>query len=54
MTKWKIKRLPNVEEKLSFSWAPLEVEESYKWDWEKIEPIIESMEINEERIIEIL
>ena len=54
MTKWKIKRLPDVEGKLSFGWSPLEVEESYKWDWEKIEPEIESMEINEERIIEIL
>lgn len=54
MTKWRIKRLPDVEGKLSFGWSPEGDNTDYKWDWETIEAALDEMEINEEKIIEIL
>ena len=54
MTKWRIKRLPNVSEKVNFSWEQYDHDKGAKWDWNIIEAEVGKMEINEEKIIEIL
>lgn len=55
MTKWRIKRLPDVEGKISFSWDLVNpVQCGVHWDWNIIEKETETMEVNEEKIIEIL
>lgn len=53
MTKWRIKRLEGVSDKINFSWEALPGQHGFKWDWNIIESEIEKMEINEEKIIEI-
>ena len=53
MTKWRIKRLPNVEGKLSFSWEQCDHQKHAKWDWDIIEKEIKKMAVDEEKIIEI-
>ena len=54
MTKWIIKRLPNAQGKINFSWEQADHNKGAKWDWNTIETAVEEMEINEEKIIEIL
>ena len=54
MTKWRIKRLPDVEGKISFSWEQCDHLRAAKWDWEKIQKAVEEMKTDEEKIIEIL
>ena len=53
MTKWRVKRLPDVEGKLSFTWEACEGQNGYKWDWPTIENEVKKMDINEEKIIEV-
>ena len=54
MTKWKIKRLDDVDGKINFSWDKADSSKGSKWDWEKIHSEVNKMEIGEERIVEIL
>ena len=53
MTKWKIVRLTDVDGKLNFSWEKYDNDKGAKWNLEDIERTAESMEIGEEKIIEI-
>ena len=53
MTKWRVKRLPNVDGKLNFEWSACDGQFGYKWDFEKMEKEVKKMAINEEKIIEI-
>lgn len=54
MTKWKITRLPNVDDKLNFSWEKFDESAGSKWDWKIIEDTAQSMKIGEEKIVEIV
>ena len=53
MTKYRVKRLPNVNGKLDFEWSVIDMAGGAKWDWGKIESEVKSMKPNEEKIVEI-
>lgn len=54
MTKWKITRLPNVDEKLNFSWEKYDGDKGSKWDWKIIEDAAQNMKVGEEKIVDII
>lgn len=53
MTKWKIKKCDDIDGKPDFEWEQWDGKKDAKWDWDKIMSEVKSMEIGEERIIEV-
>ena len=53
MTKYRVKRLPNVIGKLDFEWEVVGNSKDAKWDWNKIETEVKSMKVGEEKIVTI-
>ena len=53
MTKWRLKRLPDVSGNANFNWEQCDYQKSAHWDFYTIKKEIEKMEVGEEKIIEI-
>ena len=53
MTRYRVKRLPNVIGKLDFEWEVIGSAKGAQWDWNKIESEVRKMEVGEEKIVTI-